>query len=72
MKRNKEESMRVAAAPRLYRLAEVADILGVSKERVRELVASGELPSVRFGGTGWHRFRPEDVERLITPEVRAP
>jgi hypothetical protein len=31
----------------------------------RELVAKGELRSVRLGGSGWHRFRAEDVEALI-------
>lgn len=60
--------MAVATAPRLYRASEVARLLGISTERVRELVASGELPSIRLGGTGWHRFRAEDVERLIAGE----
>jgi excisionase family DNA binding protein len=69
---DEEERMTVATAPRLYRASEVARLLGVSKERVRELVATGELRSVRFGGTGWHRFRPEDVERLIAGEEPAP
>ena len=54
------------AAPRLYRAKEVARILGVSPARMRELVATGQLESVRLDGTGWHRFRPEDVERLIS------
>jgi excisionase family DNA binding protein len=72
MAENKEERMAVATGPQpLYRLAEVAEILGVSRERVRELVASGELPSVRLGGSGWHRFRPIDVEQLINPERQA-
>lgn len=53
--------MATIAKPRLYRASEVAALLGVSQERVRELVVSGELPSVRLGGTGWHRFRAEDV-----------
>jgi excisionase family DNA binding protein len=60
----------IASAPRLYRASEVAHILGVSPERVRELVASGDLPSIRLGGQGWHRFRAEDVERLIAGEER--
>ncbi len=59
--------MTVAATPpaRLLRLREVASVLGVSPARVRELVASGDLPSIRLGEQGWHRFRAEDVERLI-------
>jgi excisionase family DNA binding protein len=62
-----------APAPsRLLRAKEVAHILGVTPESVRELVASGKLPSVRFGERGWHRFRPEDVERLIAGLTRYP
>jgi excisionase family DNA binding protein len=62
---NQEELMTIATAPRLYRASEVARLLGVSPERVRELVTTGELKSVRLGENGWHRFRAEDVERLI-------
>ena len=57
---------------RLLRAKEVAQILGVDPGRVRELVASGDLPSVRLGAQGWHRFRREDVERLIAGETRFP
>jgi excisionase family DNA binding protein len=60
--------MSTATAPRLYRAREVAELLGISTKRVRELVATGELPSVRLGSQGWHRFRAEDVERLIAGE----
>jgi excisionase family DNA binding protein len=62
----------IAAEPRLYRASEVARILGVTPERVRELVTSGDLPSIRLGGQGWHRFRAEDVERLIAGEENSP
>jgi excisionase family DNA binding protein len=62
--------MVTTAPPRLLRAKEVADILGVDPSRVRALVASGDLPSVRLGEHGWHRFRLEDVERLITGQVR--
>jgi excisionase family DNA binding protein len=64
--------MATVAPPRLLRAKEVADLLGVTAWRVRELVASGDLPSVRFGLKGWHRFRLEDVERLISGQVRVP
>jgi excisionase family DNA binding protein len=64
--------MAITAPPRLLRAKEVADILGVTPDRVRELVASGDLPSVRFGEHGWHRFRLEDVERLIAGLTRYP
>jgi excisionase family DNA binding protein len=64
--------MAVVTEPRLYRAKEVARILGVTPARVRELVSSGQLRSVRLAGTGWHRFRPEDVERLIAGEAKTP
>jgi len=64
--------MTIATEPRLYRASEVARILGVTAERVRELVATGDLPSIRLGGQGWHRFRAEDVERLIAGEENSP
>lgn len=57
--------MATAVAPRLLRASEVAAMLGVSIERVRELVRDGQLSSVRLGDQGWHRFRAEDVEALI-------
>jgi excisionase family DNA binding protein len=67
MAANEEDQMAVATAPRLYRASEVARILGIHPSRVRELVTTGQLKSVRLGpdGAGWHRFRAEDVERLI-------
>jgi excisionase family DNA binding protein len=62
--------MTALAPTRLLRAKEVARILGVDPRRVRELVASGDLPSIRLGVQGWHRFRLEDVERLIADEER--
>ena len=35
----------------LYRPAEAAAAVGVSRSRMYELIASGEVPSVRVGGT---------------------
>lgn len=35
----------------LYRPAEAADAIGVSRSRIYELIASGEVPSVRVGRT---------------------
>ena len=64
------DSMPGIAAPRLLRAKEVARILGVTPWRVRALVASGDLPSIRLGHQGWHRFRLEDVERLIAGQER--
>jgi excisionase family DNA binding protein len=50
---------------RLIGIAEVAAMIGVSQGRIRHLVRIGALPAVRLGGTGYHRFRREDVEALI-------
>jgi excisionase family DNA binding protein len=57
--------MTTLTAPRLLRASEVARMLGVTTATLRQLVASGELRSVRLGGSGWHRFRVEDVEALM-------
>ncbi len=58
-------------APRLLRLSEVAKVLGVSAGRVRELVARGELRSVRLGEQGWHRIPADELERLIRGETES-
>jgi excisionase family DNA binding protein len=57
---------------RLLRGSEVALMLGVALPRVRGLVREGKLEAVRIGNRGWHRFRVEDVERLIAGERDAP
>lgn len=55
--------------PRLLRVSEVARILGARENRVRELIANGQLRSIRLGGKrGWHRVPVEDVERLLAGE----
>lgn len=53
---------------RLYTAAEVARILGVTLQSVRQLVTDGQLRSIRFGPYGWHRIPVEEVERLIAGE----
>lgn len=63
--------MSVATEPRLIRVPEAAQLLGVSHQYVRDLVASGELPSVRFGDRGWIRFNIEDVQRFIRGEEQS-
>ena len=57
---------------RLLRGSEVALMLGIALPRVRGLVREGKLEAVRIGDRGWHRFRVEDVERLIAGERDAP
>ena len=58
--------------PRLLTVTEVANMLRVSAPRVRELVTSGTLQSLRLSPQGRHRFRVEDVERLIRGEESNP
>jgi predicted site-specific integrase-resolvase len=60
--------MSTISPPRLLHAKDVARMLGVGPKRVRELVASGQLRSVRLTEQGWHRFRVEDVEALIRGE----
>ena len=64
--------MPTMAPSRLLRAKEVAHILGVDPARVRELVASGDLPSVRLGAQGWHRFRLEDHPVLFSGDTLFP
>lgn len=59
------------AGRRLLRASEVAEIYGLSRDYLRQLVAEGKLRSVRLGDHGWHRFRIEDVERFLAGEERA-
>ena len=35
----------------LYRPAEAAEAIGVSRSRMYELIDSGDIPSIRIGGT---------------------
>ena len=58
----------LAQTPSLLTAREVAELLRTTPSRIRELVASGQLPSVRLTPQGRHRFRAEDVERLIAGE----
>lgn len=51
------------ALPRLLDVTEVAEYLGRSRSGVYNLLASGELPSVRVGKH--RRVREDDLERYI-------
>jgi excisionase family DNA binding protein len=62
----RSKHMETRTAPlRLLRAKEVAEMLGCSPSRVRELVREGQLRSIRLGEEGWHRFDPREVERLL-------
>jgi excisionase family DNA binding protein len=43
----------------LYRVPEACQLLGVSRSKLYLLIASGELPTVRVGGT--RRVRASDL-----------
>ncbi|HMM95048.1 helix-turn-helix domain-containing protein [Phycicoccus sp.] len=47
----------------LYKVADVAQVLSLSRTKVYELVRSGELPSVRIGGS--RRVRGEDLTDYV-------
>ena len=47
----------------LLKVPEVVACLGISRAKVYELMASGELPSVRVGGS--RRIRAEDLETFV-------
>lgn len=49
----------------LLKIADVAKTLNVSIDKVRSLVASGELRAIRISTRGDLRFRPSDVKGYI-------
>jgi excisionase family DNA binding protein len=54
----------------LYRMSEAAKVLGISRTRIYELVASGDLPHVRLGGTSI-RIPRAAIDRLIEDAMKA-
>jgi excisionase family DNA binding protein len=54
----------INSIPRLLKAAEVAEVLRVSRAHVYAMVASGELPAVRFSGQSV-RVVEEDLNRFI-------
>lgn len=48
--------------PEFYTMQEVADILGVTRQSVRNYMNAGKLHGVRIGG--W-KFPAEEVERVL-------
>jgi excisionase family DNA binding protein len=57
----------VAQAPRLLTSRQAAERLGVGPDTIRHLAKTAVLPPIRFGERGLLRFRPEDVDALLTP-----
>lgn len=54
----------------LYRVAEVAAFLSLSRTKVYELVRSGALPSVRIDGA--RRVRGQDVQAFVDALQQVP
>ena len=48
---------------KVYKMAEVTELLSISKQTVFRLMKNGELPAVKLGGS-W-RFKERDIQRLI-------
>jgi excisionase family DNA binding protein len=46
-----EDDVMLAASPHLLTIVDAAQHLGISRSKVYELLAAGELPSVRIGRT---------------------
>ena len=57
-----------ALTPRLFTVSECAEVLGLHRASVLELIHDGRLRSVRFGPNGWHRVPIEEVDRLLSTE----
>ena len=51
----------------LYRPAEAAAAIGVSRSRMYELIASGEIPSLRIGGS--LRVPVDPLRRWVEQQV---
>jgi excisionase family DNA binding protein len=49
--------------PRLYSLKQAGEILGASMTKMYELVGSGRIEAVKFGGAT--KIRHETLERLV-------
>ena len=62
MPKQRKKSEPTPAMP-LETVPETAEHLHVSERTVRRLIADGDLPVVRFGGTV--RVRPEDREAFV-------
>ncbi len=55
----------MSAEPLLIDRDEAARVLRCSPDMVDRMVASGQLPAIRFGSADTGRFRPEDLVELV-------
>lgn len=54
---------------KLINVKEAADLLGISRIKIRQLVERGELPAYKIGGK-FIRFRKEQVEAIRNEVLR--
>lgn len=52
----------------LYRVPEAADAIGVSRARAYELIAAGEIPSIRLGSS--IRVPVEELRSVVARKVQ--
>jgi excisionase family DNA binding protein len=67
MKMGRKEGKEMASR-KLLLAGTVAEMLGLSRQHVYTMAASGELPSIKLRGAV--RFDPKDVERFIREHRR--
>lgn len=67
------------ATTEFLNVRQTAERLGVHENTVRNLEGRGELKAVRLPGSGFRRFRKEDIERMrhemwsqFAPDVAMP
>jgi DNA (cytosine-5)-methyltransferase 1 len=51
--------------PKLLRIKEAAELLGVNPETLRRWDNEGRLKAVRIGKRQDRRYRPEDIQKVI-------
>lgn len=56
------ETEKASLLGKLYKISDVAELLGVSQRTVYHMIERGELPTVKFGTT---RVRATDLLKLI-------
>lgn len=67
MCKENNQDLAIAQTEKLLRCMDVAHILNISRSKAYLLVQSGEIASVRFGGSV--RIRPSDLRAFISSRV---
>jgi excisionase family DNA binding protein len=53
-----------------YRVSEISQVLGICKSLAYELIATGEIPSVRIAGRKAIRVPATELEKWIVKETQ--